>query len=71
MYCIIVCMKHRQCFMVPQLVCFCFFVASGALSKLTHGLKDESLAYIYHCQNHYFCPIGFEATPVKANKAYR
>nr|XP_020828044.1 basic immunoglobulin-like variable motif-containing protein isoform X2 [Phascolarctos cinereus] len=45
--------------------------ASGALSKLTHGLKDESLAYIYHCQNHYFCPIGFEATPIKANKAYR
>ena len=44
--------------------------ASGALSKLTHGLKDESLAYIYHCQNHYFCPIGFEATPVKANKAF-
>ncbi|XP_045677777.1 basic immunoglobulin-like variable motif-containing protein isoform X4 [Phyllostomus hastatus] len=44
--------------------------ASGALSKLTHGLKDESLAYIYHCQNHYFCPIGFEATPIKANKAF-
>ncbi|XP_074048101.1 basic immunoglobulin-like variable motif-containing protein isoform X4 [Macrotis lagotis] len=44
--------------------------ASGALSKLTHGLKDDSLAYIYHCQNHYFCPIGFEATPIKANKAY-
>ncbi|XP_054430348.1 basic immunoglobulin-like variable motif-containing protein isoform X3 [Pteronotus mesoamericanus] len=44
--------------------------ASGALSKLTHGLKDESLAYIYHCQNHYFCPIGFEATPVKANRAF-
>ncbi|XP_077014750.1 basic immunoglobulin-like variable motif-containing protein isoform X3 [Tamandua tetradactyla] len=45
--------------------------AAGALSKLTHGLKDESLAYIYHCQNHYFCPIGFEATPIKANKAFR
>ncbi|EPQ02673.1 Basic immunoglobulin-like variable motif-containing protein [Myotis brandtii] len=45
--------------------------ASGALSKLTRGLKDESMAYIYHCQNHYFCPIGFEATPVKANKAFR
>ncbi|XP_011832623.1 PREDICTED: basic immunoglobulin-like variable motif-containing protein [Mandrillus leucophaeus] len=44
--------------------------ASGALSKLTRGLKDESLAYIYHCQNHYFCPIGFEATPLKANKAF-
>ncbi|XP_068018065.1 basic immunoglobulin-like variable motif-containing protein isoform X2 [Melanerpes formicivorus] len=45
--------------------------AAGALAKLTRGLKDESVAYIYHCQNHYFCPIGFEATPVKASKAYR
>ncbi|KAM4795549.1 DNA excision repair protein ERCC-5 homolog [Rhinophrynus dorsalis] len=45
--------------------------ATGALSKLTQGLKEESVAYIYHCQNHYFCPIGFEATPVKASKAYR
>ncbi|XP_074418070.1 basic immunoglobulin-like variable motif-containing protein isoform X5 [Larus michahellis] len=45
--------------------------AAGALAKLTRGLKDESMAYIYHCQNHYFCPIGFEATPVKASKAYR
>ncbi|XP_006018662.1 basic immunoglobulin-like variable motif-containing protein isoform X1 [Alligator sinensis] len=45
--------------------------ASGALAKLTYGLKEESMAYIYHCQNHYFCPIGFEATPVKASKAYR
>nr|XP_045002129.1 basic immunoglobulin-like variable motif-containing protein isoform X2 [Jaculus jaculus] len=45
--------------------------ASGALSKLTRGLRDESLAFIYHCQNHYFCPIGFEATPVKASKAFR
>lgn len=39
--------------------------------KLTQGLKDESMAYIYHCQNHYFCPVGFEATPLKATKAYR
>ncbi|CAN9500275.1 unnamed protein product [Ophioblennius macclurei] len=45
--------------------------AEGALMKLTHGLKDESMAYIYHCQNHYFCPVGFEATPLKAAKAYR
>ena len=44
--------------------------ASGALSKLTHGLKDESLVYIYHCQNHHFCPIGSETTPVKVNKAF-
>ncbi|XP_034566242.1 basic immunoglobulin-like variable motif-containing protein [Notolabrus celidotus] len=45
--------------------------AEGALMKLTQGLKDESMAYIYHCQNHYFCPLGFEATPLKAAKAYR
>ncbi|XP_028856595.1 basic immunoglobulin-like variable motif-containing protein [Denticeps clupeoides] len=45
--------------------------AEGALVKLTSGLKDESMAYIYHCQNHYFCPVGFEATPLKAVKAYR
>lgn len=50
--------------------CF-FFVAEGALMKLTQGLKDESMAYIYHCQNHYFCPVGYEATPLKAAKAYR
>ncbi|XP_062910959.1 DNA excision repair protein ERCC-5 [Mobula hypostoma] len=45
--------------------------AEGALLKLTQGLKDESMAFIYHCQNHYFCPIGFEATPLKACKAFR
>ncbi|KAL6458181.1 hypothetical protein MHYP_G00334110 [Metynnis hypsauchen] len=45
--------------------------AEGALLKLTQGLRDESMGYIYHCQNHYFCPVGFEATPLKAGKAYR
>ncbi|XP_010869577.2 basic immunoglobulin-like variable motif-containing protein isoform X1 [Esox lucius] len=45
--------------------------AEGALLKLTQGLKDDTMAYIYHCQNHYFCPVGFEATPFKAAKAYR
>ncbi|XP_034005625.1 basic immunoglobulin-like variable motif-containing protein [Trematomus bernacchii] len=45
--------------------------AEGALMKLTQGLQDESMAYIYHCQNHYFCPVGFEATPLRAAKAYR
>ncbi|XP_042562544.1 basic immunoglobulin-like variable motif-containing protein isoform X2 [Clupea harengus] len=45
--------------------------AEGALLKLTAGLKDDTMAYIYHCQNHYCCPVGFEATPLKAAKAYR
>ncbi|XP_068609394.1 basic immunoglobulin-like variable motif-containing protein [Brachionichthys hirsutus] len=45
--------------------------AEGALMKLTQGVTDESMAYIYHCQNHYFCPLGYEATPLKAARAYR
>jgi len=45
--------------------------AEGALLKLTQGLKDEASAFIYHCQNHYFCPVGFEATPLRPAKAYR
>ncbi|XP_051929041.1 basic immunoglobulin-like variable motif-containing protein isoform X1 [Hippocampus zosterae] len=45
--------------------------AEGALAKLMLGLRDETMAYIYHCQNHYCCPLGFEATPLKAAKAYR
>ena len=35
-----------------------------ALEKLKEGLKSENRAYIYHCYNHYMCPIGFEDTPV-------
>lgn len=34
------------------------------------GLQDESKAYIYHCWNHYFCPIGYELTPTKPYDAY-
>ncbi|XP_006815844.1 basic immunoglobulin-like variable motif-containing protein, partial [Saccoglossus kowalevskii] len=42
-----------------------------ALRLLKSGLKDPSITYIYHCQNHYFCPIGFEDVPSKAVHAYR
>ncbi|XP_061153112.1 basic immunoglobulin-like variable motif-containing protein [Syngnathus typhle] len=45
--------------------------AEGALAKLMLGLRDDTMAYVYHCQNHYCCPLGFEATPLKAAKAYR
>ncbi|XP_062591646.1 basic immunoglobulin-like variable motif-containing protein isoform X1 [Saccostrea cucullata] len=41
-----------------------------ALGHLKKGLQDPSTAFIYHCQNHYFCPIGFEDTPVKCTEAY-
>lgn len=33
-----------------------------ALKNLLEGLKSERKAYIYHCYNHYMCPIGYEIT---------
>ncbi|XP_052107069.1 basic immunoglobulin-like variable motif-containing protein isoform X1 [Mytilus californianus] len=41
-----------------------------ALVILKKGLQDPNIAFIYHCQNHYFCPIGYEDTPCKAEQAY-
>lgn len=38
-----------------------------ALANLMLGLKDPSKAYIYHCFNHYMCPLGFEINPTKPN----
>lgn len=39
-----------------------------ALENLVEGLKTPKKAYIYHCQNHYMCPIGFEKVPLAAKK---
>lgn len=44
--------------------------AEEALSLLKSGLKDCKKSYIYHCYNHYMCPIGFESTPNKPHLAY-
>lgn len=44
---------------------------SLALEKFKDGLKDPSMAFIYHCYNHYFCPIGYEEVPLKQEDAYR
>lgn len=41
-----------------------------ALVSLKRGLQDTTTAFIYHCQNHYFCPMGFEDTPIKCTEAY-
>ncbi|EDO43541.1 predicted protein, partial [Nematostella vectensis] len=42
-----------------------------ALIKLKDGLRGSDTAYIYHCHNHYFCPIGYEDTPKTSLEAYR
>jgi hypothetical protein len=45
--------------------------SSMALANLKEGLRDPSMAFIYHCENHYFCPIGYEETPRQPENAYR
>jgi hypothetical protein len=42
-----------------------------ALENLMEGLNDPKRAYIYHCYNHYMCPIGYERTPIKPMDAYK
>ena len=42
-----------------------------ALEELISGLQDDRVAFIYHCFNHYFCPIGFDLTPNNSSDAYR
>nr|KAG5708218.1 hypothetical protein BaRGS_021152 [Batillaria attramentaria] len=48
----------------------CGVTPEAALAKLKQGLRDTNSTYIYHCQNHYFCPIGFEDVPVDCTQAY-
>ena len=41
-----------------------------ALNLLKEGLQSCNTAFIYHCYNHYMCPIGFEVTPEYPELAY-
>ncbi|WAR27569.1 BIVM-like protein [Mya arenaria] len=34
--------------------------AEDALAAMKKGLQDQNTTFIYHCQNHYFSPIGYE-----------
>ncbi|ESO86411.1 hypothetical protein LOTGIDRAFT_235453 [Lottia gigantea] len=42
-----------------------------ALYMLKKGLHDPNSAFIYHCFNHFFCPIGYEDTPMVSEDAYK
>lgn len=44
---------------------------SLALEKLQEGLRSANMAFVYHCANHYFCPIGYEQVPKRPIDAYR
>jgi len=43
----------------------------AALRRLKQGLFSGKKAYIYHCYNHYFCPIGFEEMPLKQEHCFK
>ena len=42
-----------------------------AFENLAQGLKSATQAFVYHCYNHYFCPIGFEVSPIVPTDAYK
>ena len=42
-----------------------------AYESLKEGLQNPSMAFVYHCLNHYFCPIGYEEIPKNAADAYK
>ncbi|XP_052216537.1 basic immunoglobulin-like variable motif-containing protein isoform X2 [Dreissena polymorpha] len=44
--------------------------AEDALAAVKKGLLDQHTTFIYHCQNHYFCPIGYEDVPQSPTQAY-
>lgn len=52
--------RGRTCGLTPNI----------ALQRLKDGLQDDSMAFIYHCYNHYFCPIGYEEVAKKPEDAY-
>ncbi|KAL8612220.1 hypothetical protein ACOMHN_028917 [Nucella lapillus] len=41
-----------------------------AVHRLKEGLRDCHTAFVYHCHNHYFCPVGYEDVPLKTHQAY-
>lgn len=41
-----------------------------AKNRLFNLLKSKNAAFIYHCHNHYICPIGYEREPLKKTNIY-
>lgn len=47
------------------------FTPKTAWKALKTGLADSNKAYIYHCFNHYMCPVGFEEMPIEKHNVFR
>ena len=42
-----------------------------AFTMLCEGLTTDDQAFIYHCYDHYMCPIGYELSPKNPPDAYK
>ena len=47
------------------------FTTRTALMALKAGLRNPNKAYIYHCYNHYMCPVGYEEMPEEKYNVYK
>jgi len=47
------------------------YTPKTALAALKSGLAKPNRAYIYHCYNHYMCPVGFEETPLQKTQVFK
>lgn len=41
-----------------------------ALELLKKGIKNECYTFIYRCEHHYYCPLGYENVPARPIDAY-
>ncbi len=41
------------------------------VKKLKFTLKSEKIALIYHCYNHYICPVGYEESPINPEDIFK
>jgi hypothetical protein len=44
--------------------------SEAARERLFKQLKWKNAAFIYHCYNHYCCPVGYEREPVDKRRVY-
>ena len=47
------------------------YTPKTAWKALKQGLTNGNRAYIYHCYNHYMCPVGYEEAPIEKHNVFR
>ena len=47
------------------------YTPKTAWDALKLGIQNPNRAYIYHCYNHYMCPVGYEEMPLEKPNVYR